>query len=109
MTSYLDLQTIANDAAFRGRCMYALVVTATFNMNNTQNISPQLVVFCNAAINGQINAYQLALVVLSSANVAAEATTASLPGCTAVPDADIIAAVETYLNAMAGIAANPAS
>jgi hypothetical protein len=107
MADYLDLQTIANDAAFRGRCMYALIVTATFNLNNTQNISPQLVAFCNAAIAGQVSGYQLALVVLSSANVAAEATTASLPGCTAVPDADIIASVDTYLNAMAGIAANP--
>jgi hypothetical protein len=109
MADYLDLQTIAGDSAFQGRCRYALVITATFNMNNTQNISPQLVAFCNQAIAGQVSGYQLAMVVLSAANVAAEATTESLPGCTAVPDTDIIAAVDTYLNAMAGIATFPAS
>jgi hypothetical protein len=108
MADYLDLQTIANDAAFRGRCMYALIVTATFNMNNTENISPQLVAFCNLALSGQVSTYQLALIVLSSANVAAEATVASLPGCTAIPDTDIIGSVDTYLNAMAGIPADPA-
>lgn len=109
MANYLDLQTIAGDAAFQGRCRYALVLTATFNMNNTNPLSVQLQAFCSQAIAGQVSGYQLALVVLGASNVATEATTASLPGCTAISDNDIVGAVDTYFNAMAGIAAFPAS
>lgn len=107
MADYQDLQTIANDAAFRGRCIYALVVQATYEMANTNPLSPQLQAFCTQAIDGQVQPYQVALVVLSAGAVAAAATVASLPGCTDVSDAQILSAIATYFNAMAGVATYP--
>jgi|SRR5580704_18211068 hypothetical protein len=107
MADYLDLQTIANDAAFRGRCRYAFEVQALYNMGNLQNISQPIVNFCNLITSGGWNDYQAALAVLSAGSVAGEATVASLPGCTTVSDQDILSAVAINFNALAGVPTFP--
>lgn len=108
MADYFDLQLIAGDGAFQGRCQYALKVQALFEMNNTQDIVPEVVALCNQVIAGQISGYQIALIVLTAGAVAAAATVQSLPGCTAVSDELILSAIASNFNAMAGIPAHPA-
>lgn len=105
MANYLDLQKIANDKDFQGRCLYALEVQAIFTMNNVHNLSPQIVSFCTQVTSGIVSGYQIALAVLAASAVAAEATVASLPGCTSVPDPDILSAIAIAFNALAGIPA----
>jgi hypothetical protein len=105
MASFQDLQTIANDAAFRGRCMYALTVAAVANINSAGPTTP-LVAYCTQVLQGAVTGYQVALTVLTNVTIAAEATTASLPGCTSVSDSDIQFAVNSLFNALAGIPTN---
>jgi hypothetical protein len=103
MADSIDLQTIANDAAFRGRCMYYLTQQAMALMTGASAPAPQIVTYANLVTSGAINAYLIALVVLTNPTIAAEATVSSLPGCTAVLDGDIQFAVVSYFNALAGI------
>jgi hypothetical protein len=103
MANYVDLQTIANDAAFRGRCLYALTVQAVFTMN-TGTPTPAQIAYSNVVLAGQANTYQVALTVLANPTVATNATVASLPGCTAATDAQILTAIQVAFNALAGVA-----
>jgi hypothetical protein len=104
MAGFQDLQTIANDTAFRGRCLYALTVEAIAIMSNSESTVP-LVEYAIEVLGGSVNTYQVALTALTNSTIASEATTASLPGCTAVPDSDIQYAVNTYFGYMAGVQA----
>jgi hypothetical protein len=61
------------------------------------------IAYSTSVLNGQISAYQVALTVLANPTVATNATIASLPGCTAVTDAQILTAIQVAYNAMAGI------
>lgn len=100
-----DCNTIANDAAFRGRCREAVTIAAANVMaeSNTTTSHAQRILFAASILQGGGSDYQNALTVLSNSTIAAEATTASLPGCTAIPDSDIQFAVNSLFNAMAGI------
>lgn len=108
MANLADLGTIADDNVFQDRCMNALMAYAentvlaegggvanhaqreafALSLQNTQgNISPRVV----------------AEAILTNPTIAAEATVASLPGCTAVPDSDIEFAITTIFNNLAGV------
>lgn len=106
MASFIDLQTIAGDSEFQGRCMYALHVTAVNVMGEDPSTAnhAQRVTFATQVINGGLSAYNVAMVVLTANLTSSEATTGSLPGCTAIPDADIQTIITDNFNALAGIA-----
>jgi hypothetical protein len=99
---YIDMQTIANDAEFRGRCYCALMTQALFVMNNDAPTG-SLLAYCNSVINGTVNLYAVTMSVLTASAVATAATIASLPGETAVTDAQILSAIAINFNAMAGV------
>jgi hypothetical protein len=105
MANLQDLGTIANDSSFQNRCVTALEAVAEAVMiessgtaNHTQRVN-----YAKAVIAGNINAFNVAEQVLTNATIAAEATVASLPGCTSVPDSDIEYAVTSLFNALAGV------
>lgn len=102
MADFQDLVTIANDYYFQGRCLYALTVAAVAIING-QSPSSQQVAYCNEVLQGNINGLQVARTVLTNSTIAAEATAASLPGCTTIPDGDIQFAVNSIFSALAGI------
>jgi hypothetical protein len=102
MADFQDLQTIANDAAFRGRCYYALTVEAVTTLQNSAS-NAQEVAYANAVLAGNVSQYEVALTILTNATIAAEATVASLPGCTAVPDSDIQFAADSLFSVLAGV------
>lgn len=106
MASLQDLNTIAQDTGFQGRCIVALE-TAAINVmaeaGNTVNHAHR-VGYAAGVINGQINAYFLALAVLTNSTIASEAII-STPG-NGVPDSDIQFTMNSIFNSLAGIPAN---
>jgi hypothetical protein len=106
MADFIDLGTISNDVTFRQRCLYAAYVQAVFTMNTASSVPPSMISLCTSITNNSVSGTGLALIVLANPTVAAEATVASLPGCTAVSDTDIQTAIAEAFNAMAGIPAN---
>lgn len=101
MANSQALETIAADATFRGRCIYFLTQAAVTVAQNS-SADPKQQAYAGQILNGQMaDLSQLALDVLANATIAAEATVASLPGCTAVPDGDIQFAVDQLFNNLA--------
>jgi hypothetical protein len=102
--SFDDLNTIASNSGFQGRCLYALQVAAVDVMSesNTTTYHQQRIDYARAVISGSANALQVALAVLTNATIAAEAAVATTPDY-AIPDSDIQYAVNTLYNALAGV------
>ena len=108
MADLLDQGTIAADAGFQERCMAALVAYCINTVvsegsgvaNHTARDAFALEVIGH---QDQISALEVARAVLTNPTIAAEATVASLPGCTAVPDTDIEYAITTVFNDLAGV------
>jgi len=105
MADLQDLGAIAADTAFQQRCFAALeqaAVNVAAESAQTANHFARAQ-FAEKVINGQVNMLEVAEAVLTNASIAAEATVASLPGCTAVPDSDIEFAVSSLFNDLAGV------
>jgi len=105
MADLQDLGTIANDTAFQQRCMAALESAAENVMTESSGTTDhaQRVNYAKAVISGTVSGLIVAEAVLTNPTIAAEATVASLPGCTAVPDSDIEYAISSLFNVLAGI------
>lgn len=107
MADLQDLGTIANDSAFQARCMAALVAASVNVLAEGDQIQfhPARSAYASEVLDhqNQISPFAVAEAVLSNATIGAEATVESLPGCTAVPDADITFAVNSLFNDLAGI------
>lgn len=106
MADLQDVGTIANDAAFRDRCLSAMVLAAENVMaeDNQTASHPQRLVYASMVLAGQANTYAIALAVLANPTIAVEATVASLPGATSsIPDSDIQFTCNSLFNALAGV------
>ena len=109
MASFQDLNTIATDAVFRGRCLYALEVAAVNVMAESGSTAGhvQRVAYATNVLAGNVNTYVLALAVLSNSTIASEATIASLPGASSsVPDSDLQFSVNSIFSSLAGVPSN---
>jgi hypothetical protein len=109
MANLQDLGTIANDTAFQNRCMAALEQAAVNVLAEGDDVALHAAraAFASEVVGhqNQVAALAVAEAVLSNSTIAAEATVASLPGCTAVPDSDIAFAINSLFNDLAGIQA----
>lgn len=108
MADLLDLGAIAADNEFQNRCMNALMAyainTVLVEEDNVANHSVREAYALSLEGNqGNISPRVVAETVLTNPTIAAEATTASLPGCTAIPDSDIEFAITTVFNDLAGV------
>lgn len=107
MADLQDLGTIANDPAFQARCMTALEAASVAILAEGDNVvnHTQRAAFASEVMDhqNQVSAFAVAEAVLTNATIAAEATVASLPGCTAVPDGDIQFAINSVFEDLAGI------
>lgn len=104
MTLFRDINTIANNSGFQGRCLYALQVAAV-NVMAESNATAQhenRVIFARQVLNGAVNALNVALAVLTNSSIFAEAVAATTPDY-AIPDSDIQFAVNSLFNALSGI------
>jgi len=111
MASLQDINTIATDSVFRGRCLEALEAAAVNVMAEDGNTLGHLqrTIYANSVFSGSVNTYALALAVLANSTISAEATVQSLPGATSsVPDGDIQFTVNSIFAALAGVPANAA-
>jgi hypothetical protein len=104
MADFTDLGTIANDAGFRQRCLYAAYVQAIYTMNNVSNPANSLIALCVQITSGGLSGSVLALIAVANPTIAAEANIADAPGWN-VADQDIQTAISEAFNAMAGIPA----
>jgi hypothetical protein len=106
MASFDDLNTIANNAGFQGRCLYALEVAAVAVMAevNTTTQHFNRLTFARTVLNGSVTGLRVALAVLTNSTIASEAVAATTPDY-AIPDGDIQFAVNSLYNALAGIGA----
>lgn len=95
--SFQDLNELAQDPIFRGRCLYALQVAAVAVMAESSGTPShdKRVAFATSVLNGSCISYQIALAVLTNPTIAAEAPT--------IPDSDIQFAVESLFDALAGV------
>lgn len=108
MANLQDLGTIANDVAFQNRCVAALETYCANTVTLETDEVPyhlQRDAFALEVIGhqNQISSLEVAEAILSNATIAAEATIASLPGCTAIPDSDIEYAITQVFNNLAGV------
>jgi hypothetical protein len=108
MANLEDLGTIAADSNFQNRCMNALmayventVLTEGDGVANHAQREAYALTLQNS--QNAISPRVVAETILTNPTIAAEATTASLPGCTAVPDSDIEYAITTVFNDLAGV------
>jgi hypothetical protein len=105
MADLQDLNTIANDAAFRGRCREALTLAANNVMAEDINTSGHALrlAYAQIVLAGNQNDYSVALAVLANPTISVEATIQSLPGATSsIPDSDIQFTINSLFNALAG-------
>lgn len=105
MASFIDLNTIANDATFQGRCIYALEVAAV-NVMAESNQTAQHEVRTNYArtvLNGSVTGLRIALAVLTNPSISAEADASKVGTGFSIPDSDIQFTVNSLFNALAGI------
>ena len=104
--TFSDLNTIAQDATFRGRCMYALGVTAVNVMGEGALVAnhPARVVYATQVLTGAIPSYQVALVVLTANAAASVADVSQISTTSGISDAIIQEVVSADFNALAGIA-----
>ena len=108
MANLNDLGTIANDSAFQGRCRAALeayCANTVMSENDQTTYHTQRDAFALEVMGhqNQVSSLAVAEAILANPTIAAEATVASLPGCTAIPDSDIEYAITTVFNDLAGI------
>ena len=104
MALFRDLNTIASDSGFQGRCRYALMVAAVnvlAEVNTTTNHNKRAN-YGLAVLAGSANMLLVAILVLTNATIAAEANAATAPDF-AIPDADIQFAVNSLFNDLAGV------
>jgi hypothetical protein len=106
MANLTDQGAIAQDGQFQERCVQALKdYAATIMTGSTSGANyAQLSAYAQQVLGGQVNAVVVAEAVLTNSTIAGEATTASLPGCTAVPDSDIEYAITQIFASLAGVA-----
>ena len=105
MATFSDINAIASDSNFQGRCMYALYVAAVNVMgesNQTANHAARTL-YAASVIRGTVSAYSVALVVLTSGLVSGEADITQIASGAAIVDADIQTIVSDDFNALAGI------
>lgn len=104
MASFDDLNTIANNAGFQGRCLYALEVAACNIMTEANQTAyhQQRVNFAVQVINGSVSGLRIALAVLTNATIAAEAVAATTPDY-GIADGDIQFTINSLFNTLAGI------
>lgn len=108
MATLKDLNTIASDAAFQGRCMaalrdYAMGVMAESRSTTDHNARAD---YARRVIAGQEQAFNVAAAVLTNDTIAAESSVAAISTDAGVPDGDIIYTVTQIFNALAGLANN---
>ena len=100
-----DLNTIANDAAFQGRCLVALEAAAINVMsedNKTTN-HQQRTNYAEQIINKNVSGLVVASAVLTNLTIdGEESIQAGSPGY-GIPDGDIAFTITTIFNALAGI------
>ena len=104
MASFDDLNTIANNAGFQGRCLYALEVAAVNVMAevNTTPVHGARVIFARQVLGGSVTGLRTALAVLTNSTIAGEAVLQTTPDYS-IPDGDIQFAINSLYNALAGI------
>jgi hypothetical protein len=108
MADLQDLHTIAGDSQFQDRCMEALISYAgntvlTEGDSVTSHAQREAFALSLQTNTNTVSPYVVAQAVLMNSTIAIEATVASLPGCTAVPDTDIEYAITQVFNNLAGV------
>jgi hypothetical protein len=105
MASLQDLNTIANDPTFQGRCMQALELAAVNVAAEGDAVAghAQRAEYAKAVLAGEVTAPFVAKAVLTNAAIAAEANAQQLSTGAAIPDGDIQFAINSLYNDLAGI------
>lgn len=108
MASFKDLNTIANDATFQGRCMYALQVAAINVMAETKTTQDHnaRADFARRILAANVPALIVTLSALTNSTLAAEASVAAISTDAGIPDSDIQFTINSIFNALAGLANN---
>lgn len=101
--TFSDLGTIAKDANFQSRVLYAMTVAAVNVCSEATNTAghPARRAFA-AQVLGTYGVGTACLAVLTNPTIAAEAVLATTPGF-AIPDSDIQFAVNSLWNSFSGL------
>lgn len=100
-----DLNTIANDTAFQGRCLVALEAAAINVMSESNNTAQHeaRTNYAKQVINRAVSGLAVAAAVLTNLTIDGEASIAAGSPGYAVPDSDIAFTISSIYNALAGI------
>lgn len=101
--TFSDFGTIANDQAFQSRVTYAMVQAAIAIYNESAGTAGHAARanFARQVLSTGYNLREVAMAVLATTTVAAEANAQNAPGYS-IPDTDIANAVSAIWNALAG-------
>jgi hypothetical protein len=105
--AFADLETIANDPAFRKRVDFAMTQAAIAIYNEGTGVTGHQAraAYAIQVLRGAYNNQQATVAVLTSATIIAEALVGQ-PTATpsyAIPDADIASSVSAVWNSLAGV------
>jgi hypothetical protein len=107
--TFKDLNAIASDTTFQGRCLYAANVAIMGVMAESITVKDHAARadFARQVIAGQIPGARIAMAVLTISTVAALANVANISTDAGISDANLQAAVNSILPSLAGIANTP--
>lgn len=103
---YADIETVAEDSRFQGRCLYALAVAAgaaLVEANTTLNHQAR-VDFARKVIAGGIDGKLLARALLTISNLNSTLNAVNISTDAGMTDAQIQTAVTNSFNVLAGVA-----
>ena|ERR1700752_4361618 len=105
MANFDDLNTIASNSGFQGRCMYAIYVSAVNVMAEVSSTTDHnaRADYARKVLRGNENAFNIALTVLTNPSIAANADAGATPDYS-IPDGDIQFTANSIFNALAGLA-----